>query len=93
MFVESAALYMIWTISFLISYGTHTNIQLFVIDLGPALTGIACVMITIRAALGYGQGHPVIPTQFPLAFHSRQSAQNQIGSITVSMSNSAAGHP
>ncbi|THU86011.1 hypothetical protein K435DRAFT_868725 [Dendrothele bispora CBS 962.96] len=51
-FVESAALYMLWALAYLISYETQTNLQTAIVDLGPACAGIACTMISIRVGMG-----------------------------------------
>ncbi|THU86009.1 hypothetical protein K435DRAFT_783042 [Dendrothele bispora CBS 962.96] len=51
-FIESAALYMLWALAYLISYETQTNLQTAIVDLGPACAGIACTMISIRVGMG-----------------------------------------
>ncbi|KAJ7213734.1 hypothetical protein B0H12DRAFT_370626 [Mycena haematopus] len=53
--VESAALYTTWTLFFLISYQTKSNLQFIAADCWPAVTGISCMLIHVRVGLGWSQ--------------------------------------
>ncbi|PBK79300.1 hypothetical protein ARMGADRAFT_1021592 [Armillaria gallica] len=54
-FVESAAIYTTWTILFMITYLTKTNIRFNVVDFWPAAAGIAFGLINVRVGLGWAQ--------------------------------------
>ncbi|KAI8999075.1 hypothetical protein BD414DRAFT_505651 [Trametes punicea] len=54
-FVESAALYSVWTMLFVIFYLTHSPLQTMGSGCGPTLIGIAFTLITVRVGLGWGQ--------------------------------------
>ncbi|KAG7091793.1 hypothetical protein E1B28_008197 [Marasmius oreades] len=50
-FIESAALYAIWTILFLATYQSRTNMQFFVVDCWPVMAGISFMSINARIFL------------------------------------------
>ncbi|PBK96039.1 hypothetical protein ARMGADRAFT_1052987 [Armillaria gallica] len=54
-FVESAAMYTTWTILFMITYLTKTNIHFNFVDFWPAVAGIAFGLINVRVGLGWAQ--------------------------------------
>ncbi|KAJ7229430.1 hypothetical protein B0H12DRAFT_1193005 [Mycena haematopus] len=53
--VESAALYTTWTLFFLISYQTKSNLQFIALDCWASVTGISCMLIHVRIGLGWSQ--------------------------------------
>ncbi|THV02293.1 hypothetical protein K435DRAFT_921715 [Dendrothele bispora CBS 962.96] len=55
-FVESAALYMLWALAVIVAYGLRATIFVIIIHVGPPIAGIACRMISIRIGLGWAQG-------------------------------------
>lgn len=54
-FIESAAIYTTWTIFFMITYLTKTNIQFNTVDFWPEAAGIAFSLINVRIGLGWAQ--------------------------------------
>ncbi|KAF8213915.1 hypothetical protein K438DRAFT_1563866 [Mycena galopus ATCC 62051] len=67
--VESAALYTTWTLFFLISYQTESNLQFIALDCWAAVTGIACMLIHVRVGLGWSH-----VTRIPTTIASSTSA-------------------
>ncbi|THU93594.1 hypothetical protein K435DRAFT_861367 [Dendrothele bispora CBS 962.96] len=55
-FVESAALYMLWALAVIVAYGLRSTVFVMIIHIGPPTAGIACCMISIRIGLGWAQG-------------------------------------
>ncbi|THU84509.1 hypothetical protein K435DRAFT_870188 [Dendrothele bispora CBS 962.96] len=55
-FVESAALYMLWALAVIVAYGLRSTVFVTIIHVGPPTAGIACCMISIRIGLGWAQG-------------------------------------
>ncbi|THU84510.1 hypothetical protein K435DRAFT_927939 [Dendrothele bispora CBS 962.96] len=55
-FVESAALYMLWALAVIVAYGLRSTVFVIIIHVGPPIAGIACCMISIRIGLGWAQG-------------------------------------
>ncbi|KAF7355648.1 hypothetical protein MSAN_01482500 [Mycena sanguinolenta] len=53
--IESAALYTTWTLFFLISYQSKSNLQFIALDCWAAVTGISCMLIHVRVGLGWSQ--------------------------------------
>ncbi|KAK0189612.1 hypothetical protein F5146DRAFT_1051681 [Armillaria mellea] len=54
-FIESASIYTTWTIFFMITYLTKTNIQFNTVDFWPEAAGIAFSLINVRIGLGWAQ--------------------------------------
>ncbi|PCH34861.1 hypothetical protein WOLCODRAFT_79122 [Wolfiporia cocos MD-104 SS10] len=52
-FVESAALYTMWTLLWLIAYHAKTNVQTTFADSWSAIAGIAFMLINVRVGLGW----------------------------------------
>ncbi|KZT66433.1 hypothetical protein DAEQUDRAFT_695584 [Daedalea quercina L-15889] len=52
-FIESALLFMTWSLLFIITYHIGTNVQFLVVDTWPAITGIALMLITVRVGMGW----------------------------------------
>ncbi|KAJ7618682.1 hypothetical protein FB45DRAFT_932212, partial [Roridomyces roridus] len=51
--IESATLYMVWSIFFFITYQLNSNLQTTIMDCLPSITGIACALIHVRVGLGW----------------------------------------
>ncbi|KAJ7774042.1 hypothetical protein B0H16DRAFT_1880504 [Mycena metata] len=51
--VESAALYALWAVLFLVAFGTQSNLQVVVIQAGPELIGLVNALIMTRVGLGW----------------------------------------
>ncbi|KAJ7018837.1 hypothetical protein C8F04DRAFT_1149938, partial [Mycena alexandri] len=62
--VESAALYALWAVLFVVAFETKSNLQLIVIQAGPELIGVVNALIMTRVGLGWtseqreGTGYP-----------------------------------
>ncbi|EPS94468.1 hypothetical protein FOMPIDRAFT_1134324 [Fomitopsis schrenkii] len=54
-FIESAALYTMWTMFFFIAYQSHSNLQFVAVDSWPAMSGISFMLINVRVGLGWAQ--------------------------------------
>ncbi|THU80587.1 hypothetical protein K435DRAFT_767910 [Dendrothele bispora CBS 962.96] len=65
-FIESAALILFWALAFIISYAVNSTMFIFVVDIAPSISGIACCMINIRIGLGYSQGSTTKASTLPL---------------------------
>lgn len=53
--VESAALYVLWTMAYLMSCATHSPLEMFFAYVWPDITGIAFMLINIRIGAGWDQ--------------------------------------
>ncbi|KAJ7768880.1 hypothetical protein B0H16DRAFT_1780969 [Mycena metata] len=51
--VESAALYALWAVLFLVAFETKSNLQVVVIQAGPELIGLVNALIMTRVGLGW----------------------------------------
>ncbi|KAJ7760043.1 hypothetical protein B0H16DRAFT_1688927 [Mycena metata] len=51
--VESAALYALWTVLFLVAFETQSNLQVVLVQAGPELTGLVNALIMTRVGLGW----------------------------------------
>lgn len=51
--VESATFYTAWALVFFVTYQTHQNICFLIVNCWPAVSGITCMMINVRAGLGW----------------------------------------
>ncbi|THU84981.1 hypothetical protein K435DRAFT_926651 [Dendrothele bispora CBS 962.96] len=81
-FVESAALYMLWALAVIVAYGLRSTVFVTIIHVGPPIAGIACCMISIRIGLGWAQGSsPKVSThtssQIPVSIGSSRTAPVQ----------------
>ncbi|KAI0740103.1 hypothetical protein C8Q76DRAFT_706774 [Earliella scabrosa] len=75
--VESAAMYSAWAISFVILYATGSTLQTVIAGCGPAAIGITFMLITVRAALGWG------PNSRPLALDSTRVDSSEDLALTA----------
>ncbi|KAF8216299.1 hypothetical protein K438DRAFT_1953260 [Mycena galopus ATCC 62051] len=55
MVVESAAIYTSWSVFFVATYESQSNLQFIAIDCLPTVAGIACMLIHVRVGLGWAQ--------------------------------------
>ncbi|KAJ6495199.1 hypothetical protein C8R45DRAFT_986337, partial [Mycena sanguinolenta] len=51
--VESAALWTIWSLFYLVSYRAQSNLEFIVVDCSPAIAGISCMLIHVRVGMGW----------------------------------------
>ncbi|KAJ6451268.1 hypothetical protein C8R45DRAFT_883357 [Mycena sanguinolenta] len=63
--VESAAIYTIWTIFFIATYQSQSNLQFIAVDCWPAITGISCMLIHVRIGMGWAQMEGERPSTLP----------------------------
>ncbi|KAF7371356.1 hypothetical protein MSAN_00771700 [Mycena sanguinolenta] len=75
--VESAAIYTIWTIFFIATYQSQSNLQFIAVDCWPAITGISCMLIHVRVGMGWAQMEDEKP--------STLSGGTQLSSIAVNI--------
>ncbi|KAJ6515502.1 hypothetical protein C8R45DRAFT_956707 [Mycena sanguinolenta] len=80
--IESAALYTTWTLFFLISYQTKSNLQFIALDCWGAITGISCMLIHVRVGLGWSQtsmrtGAASTPSAPPFAVNISRAVHSQ----------------
>ncbi|KAJ7768897.1 hypothetical protein B0H16DRAFT_273007 [Mycena metata] len=64
--VESAALYALWAVLFLVAFETKSNLQVVVIQAGPELIGLVNALIMTRVGLGW-TSEQVHGTPYPSA--------------------------
>ncbi|KAI0808262.1 hypothetical protein C8Q74DRAFT_125405 [Fomes fomentarius] len=62
-FVESAAMYSAWAVMFVILYATRSTLQTVGSGCGPAVIGIAFMLITVRVGLGWGHDSRSLPSE------------------------------
>lgn len=53
--IEAAMLYTVWTLIFFVTYQMHQSVFFFIVNGWPAISGITCMMINVRAGMGWAQ--------------------------------------
>ena len=66
-----------WAISFVILYATGSTLQTVIAGCGPAVIGITFMLITVRAALGWG------PSSRPLALDGTTRVDSEDLALTA----------
>ncbi|KZT05791.1 uncharacterized protein LAESUDRAFT_655097 [Laetiporus sulphureus 93-53] len=62
--VESAVLYTIWTIFFLVTYETQSNLQFVTNETLPFVAGISFMLINVRVGMGWAQNGTATTSTF-----------------------------
>ncbi|KAJ7723129.1 hypothetical protein B0H16DRAFT_1599049 [Mycena metata] len=78
--VESAALYALWAVLFVVAFETKSNLQLIIIQAGPELIGLVNALIMTRVGLGWTSEHIEETTyQSALVFAASSDSERRKG--------------